>query len=110
MTPSSDTNSEATTFLMGSPLNPCPDQTCGRLSIPASGPSASANFVELRAGEGRGTLLLGSAGTAAVGRCCRDRPRFGPHRAEETPAHGQVQEQVARLHRRTRRMARCRGL
>src|ERR671911_2694296 len=31
---------------------------------------------------------------------------LGPHRAEETAAHGQVQEQVASLHRRALKMGR----
>ena len=40
----------------------------------------------------------------------RYRVRLGPHRAEEAAAHGKIQEQVAHLHRRARRMGSRRRL
>ena len=40
----------------------------------------------------------------------RYRVRLGPHRTQETAAHGKIQEQVASLHRRALRMGRRRRL
>jgi hypothetical protein len=56
-TPSTDTNSDATTFLIGASSGSVSRPTHGGLSILASRSSASANFLEFRAGEVRAHFL-----------------------------------------------------
>src|SRR5215208_6444531 len=59
-TPSSETSSDAITFLIGSSSESMSQPTFGRLSIPVTHSFASANFQELRNGEvvRRSHLLL----------------------------------------------------
>src|SRR5215208_6022652 len=61
MTPSNDRISDAITFLIGTSSDSMFQPTFGRLSIPATHTSASANFVEPRTGELLRTHLPGTS-------------------------------------------------